>query len=31
MRSLFDFNTEKNMMKKTHVYNLEIRNGETSL
>ena len=31
MRSLFGFDTEKNMMKRTHVCNLEIRIEETSL
>ena len=31
MRSLFSFDTEKNMMKRTHVCNLEIRIEETSL
>ena len=31
MRSLFYFNTEKKLMKSTHVCNLEIRIEETSL
>ena len=31
MRSLFGFDTGKNMMKKTHVCNFEIRIEETSL
>ena len=29
MRSLFVFDTEKNMMTRTHVCNLEIRTEET--
>ena len=31
MRSLFGFDTEKNMMKTTHECNLEVRIEETSL
>ena len=31
MRSIFVFDTEKNMMTRTHVCNLEIRTEETSL